>query len=58
MQIRQKRTDLPGLDSLALSQGGYFDVADASDHGLSKALVTYHLNTGRFERLHPGVYPR
>jgi predicted transcriptional regulator of viral defense system len=56
MLHRKKRTDLPGLESLALCQGGYFDAADASEHGFGKAVVNYHVRTGRFERVYPGVY--
>lgn len=56
MLHRQKRTDLPGLESLALAQGGYFDQAAAREHGFGKDLVHYHVRTGRFERVYPGVY--
>ncbi len=56
MNRRCKGTDLRGLESLALAQGGYFDQADAREHGLGKDLVHYHVRTGRFERVYPGVY--
>lgn len=52
----QKSTDLEDLESLTLSQGGYFDRADAQSHGLSDRLLTYHVSKGRFERIFPGVY--
>jgi predicted transcriptional regulator of viral defense system len=51
-----KRTDLPGLEAFALGQGGYFDQAAAAAHGLGKDLVHYHVRTGRFARVYPGVY--
>jgi predicted transcriptional regulator of viral defense system len=56
MKQSRKRTDLPGLESLALAQGGYFDQTDARDHGFGTDLVHYHVRTGRFERVYPGVY--
>src|SRR5688500_15553732 len=52
----RKATDLAGLEAHALGQGGYFDRADARSHGLSDRLLTYHVSTGRFERVFPGVY--
>ena len=56
MRQRRKRTELHGLEALALAQGGYFDHADAAQHGIGKDLVHYHVRTGRFERVYPGVY--
>ena len=56
MQKRTKQTDLPGLEALALSQGGYLDQADAHAYGLGTDIVHYHARTGRFERVYPGVY--
>lgn len=50
------RSDLRGLEALALSQGGYFDRRDALQHGLTDSLIGYHTRTGRFERIFPGVY--
>jgi predicted transcriptional regulator of viral defense system len=50
------RPDQRGLDVLALAQGGYFDRRDAADNGLSDRLIYYHVHTGRFERVFPGVY--
>ena len=52
----RKATDLAGLEAHALGQGGYFDRADARSHGLTDRLLTYHVSTGRFERVFPGVY--
>ena len=55
--VRQaRRTDLSGLEVLAFGQGGYFDRHDALAHGITDALLTYHTQTGRFERVLPGVY--
>lgn len=51
-----KRTALRGLEALALVQGGYFDRRDALDHGIDDTLLRYHTQTGRFERVLPGVY--
>jgi hypothetical protein len=51
-----KQTDLPGLEMLALHQGGYFDRGDAHTHGLGDDLLSYHVKAGRFERLYPGVF--
>src|SRR5258708_13309048 len=48
--------DLPALEERALSQGGYFDRGDAHSYGLSDRVLTYHVGTGRFERVFPGVY--
>ena len=56
MNLKQKHTDLPGLEALALSQSGYFDRVDAANYGLGTDLVTYHVRTGRFERVYPGIY--
>ena len=49
-------TDRRGLETLALEQGGYFDRRDALSHGISDSLLRYHTQTGRFERVLPGVY--
>jgi predicted transcriptional regulator of viral defense system len=51
-----KQTDLPGLEALALGQGGYFDRRDAQSYGITDSLLRYHTRTGRFERVLPGVY--
>ncbi len=56
MMRRSKRTDLRGLESLALAQGGYFDRRSAARYGISGPLLSYHARTGRFERVAPGVY--
>jgi predicted transcriptional regulator of viral defense system len=56
MVMSKKQTDLPGLEALALGQGGYFDRRDAHSHGISDSLLHHHTKTGRFERVLPGVY--
>jgi predicted transcriptional regulator of viral defense system len=56
MQARKKRSELVALEALALEQGGYFHRSDALAHGLSDGLLRYHIGTGRFERIFPGVY--
>lgn len=56
MEARHARPDIYGLHILALSQGGYFDRADARAHGLSDRLLHHYVHTGRFERVFPGVY--
>ena len=51
-----KGTNLPGLEALALAQGGYFDRHDAKGFGINDPLLRYHTRVGRFERVLPGVY--
>jgi predicted transcriptional regulator of viral defense system len=51
-----KRSDLSGLEALALGQGGYFDRRDALTYGIDDSLLSYHTRMGRFERILPGVY--
>jgi len=50
------RTDLLGLEALALERGGYFRREDAHSHGITDRLLSYHTNTGRFERVLPAVF--
>lgn len=56
MGTERKRTNLAGLETLALAQGGYFHRTDAHTHGLSDALLHHHTQTGRFARVLRGVY--
>jgi predicted transcriptional regulator of viral defense system len=56
MARSDEQTDLRGLEALALGQGGYFDRRDAQSHGITDSLLRYHTQTGRFERVLPGVY--
>lgn len=51
-----RQTDLPGLEALALGQGGYFDRRGAQSYGITDSLLRYHTRTGRFERVLTGVY--
>lgn len=51
-----KQTDLQGLEALAFAQGGYFNRRDAAEHGIGRDLLYYHVGSGRFERMLPGVY--
>ena len=51
-----RNTDLPGLEALALGQGGYFDRRDAQEHGLTDHSIQHHVATAKFERVLPGVY--
>jgi predicted transcriptional regulator of viral defense system len=41
---------------MALTQGGYFDRTDAHEHSIGDRLLHYYIQTGRFERVFPGVY--
>ncbi len=50
------RTELSALETHALTQGGYFDRGDAHAHGLDDQALHYRAQTGRFERVFPGVY--
>jgi predicted transcriptional regulator of viral defense system len=56
MARQPKQTDLPGLEAFALLQHGYFHRRDAHAYGLSDALLSYHVRTGRFERSLAAVY--
>jgi len=56
MNRRRKSTDLPGLETLALQQGGYFRREDAHAYGISDRMLSYHTRTGRFEHVLPGVF--
>lgn len=53
---RPAASDIAGLESLALTQGGYFDRGDAHEHGIGDRLLSHHTRRGRFERVAPGVY--
>lgn len=56
MSNPDSRPDLPGLETLALEQGGYFDRRDALDHRVSDRMLAHYVGSGRFERLNPGVF--
>jgi predicted transcriptional regulator of viral defense system len=44
------------LFELASEQGGYFTAAQARERGFSKALLAHHAKSGRFLRVHQGLY--
>lgn len=44
------------LYQIAEDQAGYFTAAQAQVAGFSRALLSYHVQTGLFERIHTGVY--
>jgi predicted transcriptional regulator of viral defense system len=56
MVVTPTRPDPAGLETHALTQGGYFDRSDARQYGFDDQDLYYHTRTGRFERVHPGVY--
>jgi predicted transcriptional regulator of viral defense system len=56
MTVTSPRPDLAGLETHALTQGGYFDRPDARQYGFDDQDLYYHTRTGRFERIYPGVY--
>ena len=50
---------MPDHDSLyqvAEQQAGYFTATQAREAGFSRSLLSYHVGTGRFERVRPRVY--
>src|SRR6059036_1526234 len=49
-------TDVRGLESEAYQQGGYFNIKQAREHGVSRQLVSHHVRQGRFERIRRGLY--
>lgn len=48
--------DWPGLHRLIYEQVGYFTAAQAHAHGISPALLRYHVESGGFERARRGIY--
>ncbi|RIK35206.1 MAG: hypothetical protein DCC55_31015 [Chloroflexi bacterium] len=57
--MSRKTTPSPNHDQLyqtAEAQAGYFTAAQARRVGFSHALLSYHVQTGLFERVHPGIY--
>jgi predicted transcriptional regulator of viral defense system len=48
--------DHDALYQLAEQQAGYFTVVQARDAGFTYSLLSYHVGTGRFERVRPRVY--
>jgi predicted transcriptional regulator of viral defense system len=50
------RPDHDALFQTASEQAGYFTTAQATGHGFSPPLITYHARTGRFVRISRGLY--
>ncbi len=48
--------DHDSLYQLAEQQAGYFTATQAREAGFSYSLLSYHVGTGRFERVRPRVY--
>jgi predicted transcriptional regulator of viral defense system len=48
--------DHEALYQIAEQQGGYFSAAQARQAGFSYSLLSYHVRSGRFERVRPHVY--
>ena len=48
--------DHDALYQLAEQQAGYFTAAQAREAGFTYSLLSYHVGTGRFERVRPRVY--
>ena len=48
--------DHDALYQLAEQQAGYFTATQAREAGFSYSLLSYHIATGRFERVRPRVY--
>jgi len=48
--------DHNALYQIAEQQAGYFTSAQARQAGFSSSLLSYHLDTGRFERVKPRIY--
>ena len=48
--------DHDSLYQLAEQQAGYFTATQARDAGFSYSLLSYHVGTGRFNRVRPRVY--
>ena len=54
--MNDKSTDHQGLYTLASGQAGYFTSAQAHDYGFSTERLSYHAQTGRFQRVQRGLY--
>jgi predicted transcriptional regulator of viral defense system len=48
--------DMRGLFEIASGQMGHFTTAQAREQGFHGNLISYHVKTGRFIRIHRGVY--
>lgn len=56
IEAQRTRPDFRGLQTLALTQGGYFDRAGALAHDIGDRLLHHYTHTGRIERVFLGVY--
>ena len=56
IKAQRTRPDFRGLQTVALTQGGYFDRADALGHDIGDRLLHHYTHTGRIERVFLGVY--
>jgi predicted transcriptional regulator of viral defense system len=52
----ERYPDLIMLFQVASGQMGYFTSAQAQETGVSRSLLHHHTKSGRFERVHRGVY--
>jgi len=48
--------DWTSLFALAAAQDGHFTTSQAVDAGYSRPLLDHHVHTGRFLRIHRGIY--
>jgi predicted transcriptional regulator of viral defense system len=56
VDARTEESRLARLYNIAENQGGYFTAAQAQSAGYDYSLLSYHVGTGRFLRVHRGVY--
>lgn len=54
--MKRSKPSLECLYGVAGSQMGHFTTAQAHDCGFRSNLITYHVDTGKFIRIHRGVY--
>lgn len=52
----KRAPDWDHLFAIAREQEGLFTASQAREAGYSKPLLSYHLKTGKFARVHPGIY--
>jgi predicted transcriptional regulator of viral defense system len=56
MKVRTGMPDHEALYEIAEQQGGYFSTAQAREAGFGYSLLSYHVRSGRFERIRPRIY--
>ena len=54
--MHDEKPDIRGLEAEAYLQGGYFSIAQASVHRVSRQLLNHYVTHGRFERIGRGLY--